>query len=286
VIAALAVAAALLGVHAKPRCYGAASRDPQTRCVNHKLATSVTPTPADAEITPNVACAPVPGQQGCAYGPVGGETVVVLGDSHASHWRAALKVVAKRRHWRVIEFARPHCPFSFATPAPTEAGASECVAYNRGLIDWLAANPAVTKVFVSNNARLPMAVKGIAYRLDGDAQALRALPASVARVYVLRDPPTDRLTSHACVERALKRKRTLASCAVPRKRALVRDPTVEAARRLGRDVIDLTPFFCSAAKCFPVVGGVLTHKDRDHLTQDFAATLAPYIERAIARSAS
>ena len=97
------------------------------------------------------------------------------------------------------------------------------------------------------------------------------------KVYVLRDPPTDRVSSHDCVDHALRRKRTFARCAVPRKRALVRDPTVESALRLSRNVIDLTPFFCSSAKCFPVVGGVLTHKDQDHLTQDFARTLGPYI---------
>jgi hypothetical protein len=276
-IVALVLALLFAGTaDAKPRCYGAASRDRAKPCHNARLDRTVTPTPEEATITPNVACTPVDGS-GCAFGS-GSETVVLLGDSHASHWRAAMQVVARRRGWRVLEFARPHCPFSFAVPAPTEAGASECVAYNQGLIAWLAANPNVTKVFVSNNARLPMAVRGIDYRLKGDSDALAALPASVANVYVLRDPPTDRVTSHDCVDRSLRRRLTFARCGVPRKRALVRDPTVEAALRLSRTVIDLTPFFCSSSKCFPVVGGVLVHKDQDHLTQDFARTLGPYID--------
>jgi hypothetical protein len=70
-------------------------------------------------------------------------------------------------------------------------------------------------------------------------------------------------------------------CAIPRRRALVTDATAVAAQQVGRTVIDLTPFFCSSAKCFPVVGGVLTHKDQDHLTQDFARTLGPYILGAL-----
>ncbi len=280
ILALLALALLFPGAaDAKPRCYGAASRDAAKPCVNHRLDRTVTPTPERALITPNVACTPADGE-GCAFGS-GSETVVMLGDSHASHWRAGMEVVARRRGWRVLEFARPHCPFSFAVPAPTEAGADECVAYNRGLISFLAANPSVTKVFVSNNARLPMAVKGIEYRLKGDTDAMRALPASVQTVYVLRDPPTDRVTSHDCVNRALRRKTTFARCAVSRKRALVRDPTVESALRLGRTPIDLSSFFCSTSKCFPVVGGVLTHKDQDHLTQDFARTLGPYIARAL-----
>ena len=89
----------------------------------------------------------------------------------------------------MVEFARPHCPFSFSEPAPTEAGASDCVAYNQRVIAWLAAHPDVASVFVSNNARLPMAQKGMGYR-SRDSEALRALPASVTEGYVLRDPPT------------------------------------------------------------------------------------------------
>jgi len=282
VILAWALALVLLfpgAADAKPRCYGAASRDAAKPCVNHRLDRTVTPTPEEALLTPNVACTPVDGQ-GCAFG-TGSETVVVFGDSHASHWRAGMEVVARAKRWRVLEFARPHCPFSFAVPAPTEAGANECVAYNQGLIAWLGAHSEVTTVFVSNNARLPMAVKGLDYRINGDSEALRALPASVQKVYVLRDPPTDRVTSHDCVDKALRRKTTFARCAVPRKRALVRDPTVESALRLGRSPIDLSSFFCSPSKCFPVVGGVLTHKDQDHLTQDFARTLGPYIQRSV-----
>jgi len=285
-LALLAAVAALLvpaaAADAKPRCYGAASRDAAKPCVNHQLDRRVTPTPEDAAITPNVACTPQGVEDACAVGAATGETVAVLGDSHAAHWRAAMDYVGKQQGWHVLEFARPHCPFSFAVPASTEAGAADCVPYNQRLIAWLQANPGVTKVFVSNNARLPMAVRGIDYRLDGDSKALAALPASVQQVYVLRDPPTDRATSHACVEKAMARRQTFTRCAVPRKRALVRDPTLESAMRAARGVpIDLTRFFCSTSLCFPVVGGVLVHKDQDHLTQDFSATLGPYILRAV-----
>jgi hypothetical protein len=266
---------------AAPRCYGAASRDPEKRCVNRSLERKVTPTPEQATITPNVACTPQGELDACSVGPASGEPVVIVGDSHAAHWRAAMEVVARRKRWRVLEFARPHCPFSFASPAPTEAGASDCVGYNQRVIGYLAAHPEITRVFVSNNARLPMARRGIAYRLEGDTAALRALPSSVRDVWVIRDPPTDRATSHDCVDRSLRSKRSFKRCAVPRKRALVRDPTVESALRLSRHVIDLTPFFCSSRSCFPVVGGVLVHKDQDHLTQDFARTLGRYVLRAV-----
>jgi hypothetical protein len=48
-------------------------------------------------------------------------------------------------------------------------------------------------------------------------------------------------------------------------------------------VVDLTPHFCGRRRCFPVVGGVLVHKDTDHLTRRFSRTLGPYLLRATDR---
>jgi hypothetical protein len=45
--------------------------------------------------------------------------------------------------------------------------------------------------------------------------------------------------------------------------------------------IDLTRFMCGRTRCFPVVGGVLVHKDIGHLTRVFSTTLGPYLLRAV-----
>jgi hypothetical protein len=290
VIVVLAAALALMfagTAHAAPKCSGAAARDTEQRCSSKTK--GVKPTPDQAAITPNVACTRAAFEGACMFGaPRHAPNVALLGDSHAAHWRAALEVVAKQRGWRVIEFARPHCPFSLSDPAPPEAGARDCVAYNRSVIAWLAEHPDVSTVFVSNNSRLSMAQKGLEYKVHGHLGAIAALPGSVARTYVLRDVPTDRVTTHDCIRKAMRaRKAPGEACAIPRRRALVWDGTVIAAERMaykGARVIDLTPFFCSKRSCYPVVGGVLVHKDQDHLTQDFARTLGPYIARAVDRA--
>jgi hypothetical protein len=259
-------------------------------CHNPRLDRRVTPRPAGAEFTPNVACASV-GVEGmpdaCVVGasaPV--ETVVLLGDSHGDHWRAAMKALALRRNWRVVELALGHCPFTFALQAvtPEGAGGQWCVDYDHTVVDWLAAHPEISRVFVSNKSRVTMVEKGFAYRTAGDQQALSSLPASVTRIYVLRDVPVERLTAHSCVERAIARHRAPGRRCETARSLLVRDPTASAARRLyarGARVIDLTHFFCSERECFPVVGGVLTHKDRDHMTRAFSATLGPYLARGV-----
>jgi len=43
----------------------------------------------------------------------------------------------------------------------------------------------------------------------------------------------------------------------------------------------MNDFICDARWCYPVVGGALVFKDRNHLTEVFARTLGPYLARAI-----
>jgi hypothetical protein len=48
-------------------------------------------------------------------------------------------------------------------------------------------------------------------------------------------------------------------------------------------LVDLTQFMCSPRLCYPVVGGVLVHKDVTHLTPLFASTLGPFVLQSINR---
>ena len=300
VLAAVAAGAVPAGATAgAPRCSGAAARDPEHRCHDPRLRLRVAPTPDDAELTPNVACTRTGTDESevepCAVGlgaDRAAETVAMLGDSHAAHWRAGIDVLARAEGWRVLEVGTPHCPFSFATPKPDATNADAwCVDWNRTRIAWLAGRPAIRTVLVSANARAPVTVPEgateLETRVQGFVQAFTALPASVERIVVLRDTPQIRLGTHDCVRRAMRRRVPAGRrCAVGRRWSLPVDAAVVAARRLtGRAarVVDLTPHFCTRRACLPVVGGVLVHKDEDHLTQDFARTLGPYLRRAIDR---
>ena len=48
-------------------------------------------------------------------------------------------------------------------------------------------------------------------------------------------------------------------------------------------LVNLTPFMCDRAKCYPVVGGALVHKDGGHITQVFSRSLGPYLGRYVDR---
>src|SRR5204863_9833795 len=122
-------------------------------------------------------------------------------------------------------------------------------------------------------------------QMAGFTEAWSALPASVTRIFVIRDPPHNRTSTLACVERALARRRPPGvACALQRSTALRTDPALEAVVRSPSQRlrgIDMTRFMCDRTRCYPVVGGVLVHKDVGHLTRAFSTTLGPYLLRAV-----
>jgi hypothetical protein len=261
----------------------------------------VTPTPDHAPLIPNVDChlqKVTEVMATCAFGvpaAKAAQTVALIGDSHAQHWRPAVAVVARERHWRVFDITVPHClltttPSGIGPPFPTL-----CPQWDADVIAWLTAHPEIRTILLSANALQPITAPAgtsrYEARVHGLSERLGQLPASVASLIVIRDTPRIRLTTHDCVRRAMAEKRPPGlACALPRAFALPRDPLVAAARmQTSRavHVVDLSRHFCSAHRCFPVVGGVLVHRDVDsHITKLFAQTLGPYLARAIATSGS
>lgn len=275
---------------AAPRCLGAASRDPERPCHNPRLRTMVTPTPDQALLTPNLQCTQQTGG-GCEYGVAPEQaqaTVALLGDSHAAHWRGAVEWVARRLRWHVDELSMSHCPFSTARPVASTGAQDTCPQHNADVVAWLGDHPEVQTVIVSANRGDPIdfpdGVPHFTYRVQTVLEQWDRLPASVRRIVVLLDDPTDRLSTFDCVRRAMRRHRDAGyACRVPRHEALYPDPNAAAARKTARaaSLISFTPQFCARRFCFPVVGGVLVHKDTNHIGQLFGRTLAPILLRRI-----
>jgi hypothetical protein len=281
---------------ARRRCFGAASRDPRIPCRNPKLVLEVVPTPDAAELSPNLPCTPLkaPGLViPCEFGVPAADalsTVALIGDSHAAHWRAALEYVATKVKWRGVSITRSGCPLSRA-PARLEPASrrEQCTRWNRQVPLWLAAHPKIRTVFVVAHYDAGVIVKGDEdewrVKLDGYAAGWKALPKSVRRVIVIRDTPKSTVNTLNCVRAAMaKRKSAGNACARDRKDALGPDPAAAAARRAHSariQTIDMSSFFCSPEKCFPVVGGALVYKDISHLTDVFSSTLGPYLLRKI-----
>jgi hypothetical protein len=293
----VALAAAAGESAAAPRCFGAAARDPVHPCHNPKLRFSVVPTPSDAPITPSAPCSLITartGPQVCAFGLPATRARVsfaLVGDSHAVHWRAALEEVARAKGWRGVSMDQTQCLFSKAVTALRGPLRADCIRWNGEVRRWLDAHPEVHTLFMSQHrgggVDLAPGKTSLETKIEGYIDSWKALPASVQRVYVIRDVPYQTSHTPACVRRAMVRRKQPpgSACARSRSAALGPDPVVLAAQRLASPrvrVIDLSRYMCGRRKCFPVVGGVLVHKDIGHLTRQFSTTLGRYVLRALA----
>jgi hypothetical protein len=276
-----AVVAALLSP-----CLGAAARDPVHPC--HVSPLVVRPAPEAALIEPAEPCSivRVRAPEVCAFGAPAGQArarFALVGDSHAAHWRAALAVVARAERWRGYSIDHSRCPFAALRKATPDAGA--CAHWNAAVRRWFARHPSVSIVFVSQrryvDAVLPHGEGSFDTRVAALVAAWNWLPGTVRRIFAIADVPYNRPTTFACVERALARRQSPdRDCAVPRAVALRADPALVAVGQVPRArAIDLTSFMCGPRWCYPVVGGVLVHKDVGHLTRDFSASLGPYLLR-------
>lgn len=279
-------------------CFGAPARDPLRPCRDRSLRLAAFPTPRSAVLEPNAPCVPL-GRRAllypCRFGaarPGAPMVAALIGDSHASHWRAAIDEVAARKGWTAVSLTRTGCPFMSATIAGPRREQRACTSWRRGVLEHLRAHPEIETVFISHRANAEFVRRR--GRSNHDTQILahraiwRALPRSVRQIVVLRDVPRSSLRTAGCVERALARRRAGGLvCSRRRARAVRRDPAMSAARQTrSRRVaaIDLTPIFCSRRRCFPVIGGALVYKDEDHLTAIFSRTLGRFVGRELDRA--
>lgn len=282
---------------AQPACLGAASRDPLHPCENPALSLKVTPTPSQALLLPNAPCtllnASIPL---CAFGVAGtgatggAQTIALLGDSHAEHWRGALWVVADALNWHGFSVTHSSCPFALAVIVASNHLQTQCIQWTRQVIRWFARHPEISTVFTSSHAGL------VAERSPGQSEedawvaavtaAWAKLPPTVKHIVVIRDDPFIEAGTLPCVSSAVAQHIDAGTaCAFPRETALHLDPDVLAAERLHSprvQVVDLTHYFCGAQLCYPVIGGVLVYKDIfDHITATYSATLGPYLLRDV-----
>jgi hypothetical protein len=250
----------------------------------------VFPTPEAALLEPVHYCG-IPFTHGapvtCSFGAAPAsrrKQIALIGDSHGSAMGPAVNYVAQKEGWLGVSMIHNGCGFSDAllsNRSPDVAHA--CYQWAQSVVAYLRAHRGVRSVFITGNdlwtyARSPQA---------GFKEIWRELPSSVRSIYVIRDVAHGLLSESDCVSSAIPKhlKAIGERCSVPRSSVLFPDAEADAAAHSGSSrvhLINLWPFFCGA-RCFPVIGGVLVLSDLEHITQEFSASLGPYILRAVAR---
>ncbi|MBP1704381.1 MAG: acyltransferase 3 [Chloroflexi bacterium] len=221
----------------------------------------------------------------CVYGDRRGSfTVALVGDSHASHLFPAINAISSRHGWRLETYVKVSCPFidMRVRNLALKREYRECPPWRNAVIARLAADP--PDLIVVSNSRWTFPVRTedrtVARQAAALARMLTRLPGTV--VVVADIPAADRdipgcLSSHV---------RDIRPCAVPRSTAFSGAMVAReraAAREAGARLVDLTRAVCPSDPCPAVVRGMIVLRDNHHLTATFARSLAPALDRALAR---
>jgi peptidoglycan/LPS O-acetylase OafA/YrhL len=231
----------------------------------------------------------------CLYGdPHGHRTLILFGDSHAMQYFPALEALAESRHWRLITLTKAEC-----TPGEVKIRSmvadreySQCDDWREDALKRIeTADPKTATVVMSGDTvYTPYDSEG--QELSGEAGAaamesgylstLKRINRVGLKTIVIKDLPASTSDVPSCVSEDLSH---LESCAFRRVVDKTKEFDVRAAESApGTHLIDLTPEVCPARLCRAVIGDALVYRDKSHLTATFARTLAPGLERRLARA--
>ncbi|MFC7242467.1 acyltransferase family protein [Catellatospora aurea] len=231
----------------------------------------------------------------CSFGPKDAAyRVAVVGDSHATQWLGTLRRLADENRLRVKTYFKMSCPFAEAIrvlPREAKERQDNCTAWQEEVTSRIVDDPEIDYVLVTaySAAYRFEALPGRPALADQNAAFIgkwQRLLAAGKRVVVLRDTPSMLGKSiPSCVE---KEQANLRRCAVARDKALKPDLISAAAAALGDPrvtVMDLSDGLCDAQWCYGFAGDVVVYRDSNHLTWQYAQTLAPAFWQAFVKAA-
>jgi len=193
-------------------------------------------------------------------------TVVVVGDSHAQQWAAAVVPIAQERGLNVVALLKAGC--SFAADEPAVPGVEGCDEWREGALTHIAAlrpdmvvGMATKSAPGSRHERL----------LGGIEQTVDRLTELGAEVVLIRDNPRFDEDMFDCVAESAG---AAEECVHAVEDVLARRNPAARLERADVRVVDLTDYLCPDGLCLPVIGGVVVYLDDNHLTGTYAGTLA------------
>jgi peptidoglycan/LPS O-acetylase OafA/YrhL len=203
----------------------------------------------------------------CNYGdPKSGIKIVMVGNSHATHWFPAFEELARSQPIYFRGIAKSACIFSLEPVYDTglKRPYTECAEWSKSVIEWLSRErPDI--VLISHS---PGDGRVTPEQLAATWKPLLEMGLDVRHV---RSIP--RLSFHPgkCLEGA---KDWMVECLPSRKRVLPQDNLYAAAKILNVKTLDFSEYFCDADHCPVIIGGVLVYRDSHHMTATFARTLS------------
>jgi hypothetical protein len=238
------------------------------------------------------------GQPECAMGDTGSATTVALvGDSHAAMWTPAFQQLATDRHWRLELLAKGACPLLDLPITNPLSRLAELLAHCgewRGQIiaRMQAEHPRLIVLSLWRGYGADETLTGYqSYDpvwVDRLTRLVQQLKDTGAKVLVLGPIPAPHFVVPICLSGYLD---DVPACTPQRSTAVNEsgiDAEAAATEAGGGQYVDLTDLFCTAERCPVIVGDTLVYLDEDHMTLEYARTLAPAVgalaDRALAHN--
>ncbi|MFI6763362.1 acyltransferase family protein [Micromonospora sp. NPDC050417] len=211
--------------------------------------------------------------------------VALVGDSHALQWLGAVERLAEQGRWHITTFIKTSCALADGVrdlPSHPLEYWQNCATWGQDVTQRLVADEHLDAVIITANTSeykfLP--VNNGQDSNDRANEAFRSvfqkITSSGKKVVVIRDTPnTNLVPMPECVG---SNPNNLYECTLPRAEGLPRDPLSESTLNTGDPnlhLIDLSDGFCDDERCYGVAGNVIVYRDTNHLTWQYAQTLAP-----------
>lgn len=199
--------------------------------------------------------------------------IVVLGDSHAQQYMAALGPVARSRGWEVVALLKGNCRFGGGSPERD----ADCNAFNEASARYVLEQmpDAVFTVASLTHVDAPFETE-VPHYLEG----IRPFTGAGIDVVGIRDNPRFPMNMPECVQRHGP---DAPKCQVPLEESLAGSSPLDTyqGRVPGLYLMDLSDFICAGGICPAVVGNVYVYKDDNHLTKTYVQSMIPMFEQRL-----
>ncbi len=199
--------------------------------------------------------------------------IVVLGDSHAQQYMAALGPIAKSHGWDVVTLLKGGCRFGGPSPERDE----DCNAFNEAGAQYVLEHRPDAVFTVAS-----LTLKDAPYEIEVPQYLEGIKPFTDAGIEVvgIRDNPRFHINMPDCVE---DKGHDAPECNVPLQESLAGASPLDAYRGqvAGLHLMDLSDFICADGTCPAVVGNVYVYKDDNHLTKTYVQTMIPMFEERL-----
>ena len=247
--------------------------------------------------------AQVPPAAKCRVGPADGgkRTIALVGDSHATNWRAAMTSAAKAKGWTVYFFGKASCSIN-DVPVWLDQEKTEyesCTEWREKVIERLASIPDLdavvvgryknydTRVVLPDGSLTTEKTVGPVWQ-EGAERSFAELGKVAPRIVVLRDVPWPGQDVPSCLS---KHPKDVERCSFERATNAHQDQVLYEAERKaaagskGIGFVDMTDVICPTERCQVVSPeGRIIYRDTHHLTEGFSASAGRALAQRIEAS--